>query len=306
VREQQTTSLLRELLLSDSRLHICAMAERLGDACRQIRTQNYQVIVLAIGERLQDMVSLLELMATTNPRAKAVAVLEAQAITQLQHMIHPKVLGYVSAQDAADHLADAVIEVSQGRFTASPALSDIVMRLTSSYLSENACAINSNTTSRPLNQAYLTSESASDAAFASSTFQASQPPSSFMPSMQSSGFGKNSGFASSTAFRPVSLSERETSILIQIAQGASSAEIGQELAISVHTVNTHIRNIFVKLGVQTRAQAIHVGIAQGLIELQWRHLINSCDYSKYSLIGFWPVAALGVICPNEANLTFAV
>ncbi len=268
IREQQTEPLLREYLLSDSRLHLCAMAESLGDACRQIRKQSYQVIVLAINSRMDDMSALLDLMNSSNSRAKAVAVLESGAIAQLQHMIHPKVLGYVAAQDASQHLADAVMEVSHGRFTASPAISSIVLRLTSNYLAERVPTIQASANRRYSSEAHSAYEPANNSAFAPSAFNSSHLNSSFFPSSMNSTFGESSSLQHTTKVKRTSLSERETGILSLIAGGFSSAEIAEQLAISVTTVNAHIRNIFAKLDVHTRAQAIHVGIAQGMIEVQ--------------------------------------
>jgi DNA-binding NarL/FixJ family response regulator len=268
IRDQQTTPLLREYLLSDHRLHMCAMAERLGDACRQIRRQSYHVIVLAIHQHMDDMVSLLDLMNSSNPRAKAIAVLEGDAMTHLKQMIHPKVLGYVAAQDAARHLADAVIEVSHGRFTASPAISDTVLRLTSNYLAERPPAMSQTPAAHGANELRAANEHAGSSSFASSAFASSQTPSSLLASSPNSGFGEISGLSRRAKVSTALLSERETGILSLIAGGLSSAEIAEQLAISIPTVNAHVRNIFTKLGVHTRAQAIHVGIAQGMIEVQ--------------------------------------
>jgi pimeloyl-ACP methyl ester carboxylesterase/DNA-binding CsgD family transcriptional regulator len=53
-----------------------------------------------------------------------------------------------------------------------------------------------------------------------------------------------------------SLSPRERDILAAIAEGLSNAEIGERLAISGKTVRNHVSNVFDKLGVWTRAQAI--------------------------------------------------
>jgi len=52
------------------------------------------------------------------------------------------------------------------------------------------------------------------------------------------------------------LSEREKEVLHLVASGYTSPEIGSRLAISGHTVNTHIKNIYRKLDVRTRAQAV--------------------------------------------------
>jgi len=60
-----------------------------------------------------------------------------------------------------------------------------------------------------------------------------------------------------------SLSIREREILGLIADGKSNKEIAHLLRIGAETVKTHIRNIFWKLGVEKRAQAV----ARGRFEL---------------------------------------
>jgi LuxR family transcriptional regulator of csgAB operon len=51
------------------------------------------------------------------------------------------------------------------------------------------------------------------------------------------------------------LTPREEEILMEIASGASNAEISEALNISYHTVKTHISNIFAKINVPNRFQA---------------------------------------------------
>jgi LuxR family maltose regulon positive regulatory protein len=52
------------------------------------------------------------------------------------------------------------------------------------------------------------------------------------------------------------LSERELEVLRLIADGFSNAEIAQRLVIALGTVKRHINNIYGKLGVQSRTQAV--------------------------------------------------
>jgi pimeloyl-ACP methyl ester carboxylesterase/DNA-binding CsgD family transcriptional regulator len=52
------------------------------------------------------------------------------------------------------------------------------------------------------------------------------------------------------------LSPREREVLALVTEGLSNAEIGERLSISEKTVRNHISNVFDKLGVWTRAQAI--------------------------------------------------
>ena len=53
----------------------------------------------------------------------------------------------------------------------------------------------------------------------------------------------------------VGLSVREFEVLRLVAAGRSNQQIGDELVISVNTVNRHVSNIFDKIGVANRAQA---------------------------------------------------
>ena len=56
-----------------------------------------------------------------------------------------------------------------------------------------------------------------------------------------------------TADENYDLSERESEVLVLVAQGSSSKEIADKLNISIHTVNTHRKNITRKTGIKSVA-----------------------------------------------------
>lgn len=66
--------------------------------------------------------------------------------------------------------------------------------------------------------------------------------------------------------QPCDLSERENEVLYWLVQGASNVAIAKELYISVATVKAHLTNIFLKLQVTSRTQAIVAAIKMNLVQ----------------------------------------
>jgi DNA-binding NarL/FixJ family response regulator len=61
------------------------------------------------------------------------------------------------------------------------------------------------------------------------------------------------------------LSEREHDVLVLLAEGLSSAEIGPRLHLSESTVKSHVARIYQKLGASNRAQALVTAMRIGLL-----------------------------------------
>ena len=64
-----------------------------------------------------------------------------------------------------------------------------------------------------------------------------------------------------------SLSERELEVLRLAARGLTNKQIGVTLAISDRTVQNHLQNIFEKLQVRSRTEAVTAALRNGLITL---------------------------------------
>ena len=66
--------------------------------------------------------------------------------------------------------------------------------------------------------------------------------------------------------RVESLTAREVEVLLQIANGRTNREIGEELGISPRTVETHRERVMTKLGIRTVAGLTRLVVEQGLGE----------------------------------------
>jgi DNA-binding NarL/FixJ family response regulator len=72
----------------------------------------------------------------------------------------------------------------------------------------------------------------------------------------------------SPATTPPPLSEREMEVLREAARGLPNKDIARRLNLSVRTVHTHLGNIFTKLGVGSRTEAVLLALRRGWIALQ--------------------------------------
>jgi LuxR family maltose regulon positive regulatory protein len=62
------------------------------------------------------------------------------------------------------------------------------------------------------------------------------------------------------------LSKREIEVLELIASGCTNQEISQELVLSLHTVKSHAHNIYTKMGVKNRTEAVSRARSMGVIK----------------------------------------
>lgn len=61
------------------------------------------------------------------------------------------------------------------------------------------------------------------------------------------------------------LSDREMDVLKLVAQGYLNKEIAGKLGISLHTVGSHVKNLYLKLSVHTKVQVVRAAQERGLV-----------------------------------------
>jgi DNA-binding NarL/FixJ family response regulator len=64
------------------------------------------------------------------------------------------------------------------------------------------------------------------------------------------------------------LTERELEVLQLVARGLSNKQVARAIGRAEETVKIHLKNMFVKLDVADRTEAVTVGLARGLIHLE--------------------------------------
>ena len=72
--------------------------------------------------------------------------------------------------------------------------------------------------------------------------------------------------ANQSAFEDAGLTKRELSILEELPAGGSNQEIAKRLFLAEQTVKFHLTNIYRKLGVATRTEALRYAYEHGLVE----------------------------------------
>jgi ATP/maltotriose-dependent transcriptional regulator MalT len=96
-----------------------------------------------------------------------------------------------------------------------------------------------------------------DGVLAYTLFQKDRPESR-APSLEASPASLTANGSSDTTPEPLAepLSERELEVLTLLASGRQNREVARDLFVSVGTVKTHTNNIYRKLGVRNRAEAL--------------------------------------------------
>lgn len=63
----------------------------------------------------------------------------------------------------------------------------------------------------------------------------------------------------------IPLTPRETDVLARLVESDTEAAIAEALGVSAHTIRSHVKNLYAKLQVHSRAQVVRVALERGLV-----------------------------------------
>lgn len=87
----------------------------------------------------------------------------------------------------------------------------------------------------------------------------------WLGSRLTAGRGQDRFEKNTKAIQSLGISDREYEVLVELAGGHSNAEIGERLFISPNTVKSHIKQLYAKLEVGRRTQAVQKARALRLV-----------------------------------------
>ncbi|MFC3146970.1 response regulator transcription factor [Piscinibacterium candidicorallinum] len=213
-------------LHGDPRVHLAGQAESLAQARKLLGNESFQVLLVDL--ELGDG-SGLDLIAEVRAAGRAIEIIVISALGHdeaVMRALSAGAVGFLFKGSATDNYAQAIVEAVNG---GSPITPLIARRLLKHF--QNAAAL-------PLGRAIA----------------AARPLAAEVPIPR---------FGAPQAREE--LTEREQGIIRKVALGYTNTEIATQFAISVHTVNTHVKNVYRKLQVRTRAQATKQLALLGLV-----------------------------------------
>lgn len=214
-------------------IEVCCEAGSGADAVRQAQKLNPDLVLMDLNMPGMNGLEAARAIKAQLPRCKILILTGVDVDAAIFEALQTEIDGYILKQVTPDELVRAVRNVAAGEAYLHPTVTRKVLE-------------KFRTTAHPPLAAQ--NLAAPPAINPDKVVMDSTPRSSLEP------FGE-------------SLSEREREVLRGVALGQSNREIGESLFLSEETVRTHLKNIFRKLGVSDRTQAVVMALKSGILEI---------------------------------------
>ncbi|RZS32007.1 LuxR C-terminal-related transcriptional regulator [Corticibacter populi] len=241
---------VRQAILAEFERHpdvmVVGEADSHARGAALIRRTSYDILLVDLNLGDGSGFELLALSKSVRPISEVVIISVMEDLEHAFHAFELGATGYLVKNGWIGNFTEAVLQVAHGGAAISPNLARrIIKHMGAQAASAQATAPVASATERPVSP---------------------MSPIPSMPPMWPAGQAiRQPAHAPQPQAAEQTLSGREQEILRRIAEGLSYAEIAQALAISTLTVNTHIKNIYRKLQVNSKTKAIRHAMLHGLV-----------------------------------------
>lgn len=215
----------------NAQLHCVADVGSVAEACAWLGQAEQQVDILMTDLGLPDGSGLevIRYALAHHPHCEALVISMFGDEDNVLSSIEAGASGYIHKDSAPDDIAQSVLQLKAGMSPISPMIARRVLAKYRSMATENV--------QKPVEvQVFTTQVAINNIANEDQLHEA----------------------------RPI-LSPREQEVLELIARGFSYSEISKLRHISVHTVQTHIKNLYAKLAVHSKSEAVYEATRIGLL-----------------------------------------
>jgi DNA-binding NarL/FixJ family response regulator len=224
-------------------LHCVADVGSVAEACAWLGQAEHSVDVLMTDLGLPDGsgLEIIRYAMQHHPQCEALVISMFGDEDNVLSSIEAGATGYIHKDSAPDDIAQSVLQLKAGMSPISPM---IARRVLTKYRSLAVVSIDKPTVAQAFTAQPATNHIAPGV------------PSASGPAAARDGLQDEP--------RPL-LSLREQEVLELIARGFSYLEISNLRSISVHTVQTHIKNLYAKLAVHSKNEAVYEATRLGLL-----------------------------------------
>lgn len=245
----------REIVEFAPSLVLSGIATTGAAAIALIEAQPADVYLVDLGLPDMDGIEVIRHAARRHPQADVMVITVFGDDQHVVNSIEAGATGYLLKEAMPGELIDCIHELRAGGSPISPV---IARRLLQRFRAPGALAAGA----APFGADRTTmAPSASAASAASAPSHAVGSTRLARPGSPAGGPGAHAAGGSGDG----PLSAREAEILRLIAKGLSFAEIGTVVSISPHTVTAHVKNIYRKLAVHSRGEAVFEAQQMGLV-----------------------------------------
>jgi DNA-binding NarL/FixJ family response regulator len=218
-------------LRRNPQLHCVADVGSVAEACAWLGQTEQQVDILMTDLGLPDGSGLevIRYALAHHPQCEALVISMFGDEDNVLSSIEAGATGYIHKDSAPDDIAQSVLQLKAGMSPISPMIARRVLAKYRSMATENA-----------------------------------PKTSEVQVSIAQAAISNIAPAAQQQEALPV-LSPREQEVLELIARGFSYSEISKLRHISVHTVQTHIKNLYAKLAVHSKSEAVYEATRIGLL-----------------------------------------